>query len=50
MSQPSHFSISMRQEFGVMPGTFLDIMRAGVRMLTQPPLSIEVGSPGWSGS
>ncbi len=40
----------MRQEFGVMPGAFLDVMREGVRMLTQPPLSTESAWPGISGS
>jgi hypothetical protein len=49
-SYPPHFSISTRQEFGAMPGAFLDKTLSGVRMLTQPPLSMLAGLPGSRGS
>jgi hypothetical protein len=48
--QASHFSISIRHEFGVIPGTFLDTIREEVRIATQPPLSGESNLPGVSGS
>jgi hypothetical protein len=40
----------MRHELGVIPGAFLEVMRLGVNMLTQPPLSGESSLPGINGS